>query len=100
MNSKGIWILTVLNILMFVGFLTGCGEQGNAAGPDPFDYDWKHPESFVWYGPPDGITWQNPRAIRFEDKNFIRIIAQDGTPFLIYGQAVLQGKKPETGPPK
>jgi hypothetical protein len=95
MKGKGLWILTAFNILMFALYLVGCASNsdGQAQGAVSSNYDWAYPKSISWYGDPGGITWENPRHVKYEDRTFIRITAQDGTPFLIYGQTVAKGEK-------
>jgi hypothetical protein len=91
-TMKKVWLYMVL-LVVCAGLVVSCEDQPTANEADKFACNWEKPDTFMWYGTPEGIEWKNPQAIKYEDKNFIRIIAQDGTPFLIYGQCVIKGIK-------
>ena len=85
MKNKGIWILTLLNILMFVGFLTGCGESVGAET----SYDWSKPNAITWYGMPEGVRWEVPQKVIFKD-NYLIIIAKDGKAYGVFKEFIFE----------
>jgi hypothetical protein len=55
--------------------------------------DWAHPEYFTWYSGGEAVTWENPRYVKYRDKDNIEIVSKDGVVFGIYGRTLSQFKK-------